>query len=75
MATVVGVPSRVKRLRMAARTCSSATWRSKSRAITRSPSSLKQRILVSTRLRRWYRSVAGIAARYTGTGGSSGTLS
>jgi len=54
MVTVVGVPSRVKRLRMAARTCSSATWRSKSRAITRSPSSLKQRILVSTRLRRWY---------------------
>src|SRR5471032_1736165 len=54
MVTVVGVPSRVKRLRMAARTCSSATWRSKSRAITRSPSSLKQRILVTTRLRRWY---------------------
>ena len=43
MATVVGVPSRVKRLRMAARTCNSATWRSKPRAMTRSPSSLKQR--------------------------------
>ena len=50
MATVVGVPGRVKRLRMAARSCNSATWRSKSRAMTRSPSSLKQRILVSTRL-------------------------
>lgn len=38
---------------MDARTCSSVTCRSKSRAITRSPNRLKQPILVSTRLRRW----------------------
>jgi hypothetical protein len=43
----------VKRLSTAARTCSSTTCRSKVRAITRSPSSLKQRIFVSTSERRW----------------------
>jgi hypothetical protein len=32
--SVNGVPSRVKRLRMAARTCSPATWQSNSRAVT-----------------------------------------
>jgi len=52
-ACVTGVPRWVKRLSTAARTCSSTTWRSKVRAITRSPSSLKQRILVSTSERRW----------------------
>lgn len=31
MAALVGVPKRVKRFRMAARTCNSVTWRSKSR--------------------------------------------
>ena len=49
---VIGVPSAVKRLRIAARIWNSATWRSKSRERTRSPRSLKQCILVSTRLRR-----------------------
>jgi len=53
MRTVTGVPSWVKLLRIAARTCSTATCRSKSRAMTRSPSRLKQRILMSTKLRRW----------------------
>ena len=51
--TVTGRPSCVKRLSSATRTCSSTTWRSNVRAITRSPSRLKQCILVSTRLRRW----------------------
>jgi hypothetical protein len=50
-AKVVGVPNRVNRFRIAARICSSATWRSKSRAMTRLPSSLKQH-MVSTRQRR-----------------------
>jgi len=50
--TVSGVPSWVNRLRIETRTCSSVTCRSKSLAITRSPSLLKQPILVSTRLRR-----------------------
>jgi len=36
MANVVGVPSRVKRLKMAVRTCRSATWWSKSRTINSS---------------------------------------
>ena len=43
--TVSGVPSCVNRFRMAARTCNSATWRSKSRAMTRSPINLTHRIL------------------------------
>ena len=53
IAIVSGVPSSVKRLSNATRTCSSVTWRSNVRAITRSPSRLKQCILVSTKLRRW----------------------
>lgn len=52
--TVVGVPCCEKRLRIAMRTYNSATWRSKSPAITSSASSLKQRILTFTKLRRWY---------------------
>ena len=36
------------------RTCSSATWRSKSRAMRDWPSNLMQFIFASTRLRRWY---------------------
>lgn len=48
--TVAGRPSCVKRLSKATRTCSSVTWRSNVRAITRSPKRLKQCILVSTRL-------------------------
>ncbi len=36
------------------RTWSSATWRSKSRAMSRWPSNFTQCIFVSTRLRRWY---------------------
>lgn len=51
--TVWGVPRLVNLLRMEARTCSSVTCRSKSLAITLSPSLLKHPILVSTRLRRW----------------------
>lgn len=39
--------------RKATRTCNSTTWRSNVRAVTRSPSRLKQCIFVSTRLRRW----------------------
>ena len=50
--TVAGRPSCVKRLSKATRTCSSVTWRSNVRAITRSPKRLKQCILVSTRLLR-----------------------
>ena len=38
IAIVSGVPSSVKRLSNATRTCSSVTWRSNVRAITRSPS-------------------------------------
>lgn len=49
---VVGVPICQKRLRTAARTLSSVIRRSKVRDATRWPSSLKQCILVSTRLRR-----------------------
>ena len=51
-ATVRGQPSMLKRFKMAARTCSSATWPSKHRAVTLSPSRLKQPILVSIKLRR-----------------------
>lgn len=51
-ATVIGIPSAVKRLRTAARTWTSATWRSKSRDISRWPSSFTQFIFVSTLLRR-----------------------
>ena len=51
MRTVTGVPNYVKRFRIATRICSSATWRSNSLAMTRSPSDIKQRIFVSTRLR------------------------
>ena len=39
--TMTGVPSRVKRFSTAARICNSATCRSKSRAMARSPSNLK----------------------------------
>ncbi|ABL71122.1 SIR2 family protein [Paracoccus denitrificans] len=51
-ATVIGIPSAVKRLRTAARIWTSATWRSKSRDISRWPSSFTQFIFVSTLLRR-----------------------
>lgn len=51
-ATVIGIPSAVKRLRTAARIWTSATWRSKSRDINRWPSSFTQFIFVSTLLRR-----------------------
>ena len=53
-ATVIGIPSAVKRLRTAARIWTSATWRSKSRDINRWPSCFTQFIFVSTLLRRWY---------------------
>ena len=52
--TVVGRPSCLKRVSNATRTCNSVTRRSNVRAITRSPSRLKQCILVSTKLRRWW---------------------
>ncbi len=52
-ATVVGMPSAVKRLSTAARIWTSATWRSKSRDISRWPSCFTQFIFVSTLLRRW----------------------
>lgn len=51
---VVGVPKGVKRFRTAAPTCNSVTWPSRTRAMTCWLSSLKQRILVSPRLLRWY---------------------
>lgn len=51
-ATVIGIPSAVKRLRTAARIWTSATWRSKSRDISRWPSSFTQFIFASTLLRR-----------------------
>ena len=53
-ATVIGMPSAVKRLRTATRIWTSATWRSNSRDISRWPSSFTQFIFVSTLLRRWY---------------------
>ncbi len=53
-ATVIGMPSAVKRLRTATRIWTSATWRSKSRDISRWPSCFTQFIFVSTLLRRWY---------------------
>lgn len=54
MATVVGMPRAVKRFRTATRIWASATWRSKSRAISRCPSSFMQFNYVTTLLRRWY---------------------
>ena len=53
-ATVIGMPSAVKRLRTATLIWTSATWRSNSRDISRWPSSFTQFIFVSTLLRRWY---------------------
>lgn len=53
-ATVIGMPSAVKRLRTATRIWTSATWRSNCRDISRWPSSFTQFIFVSTLLRRWY---------------------
>ena len=53
-ASVTGMPSAVQLVRTAMRTWISATLRSKSRAMSRWPSSFAQCILVSTRLRQWY---------------------
>lgn len=47
-ATVYGRPNKLKRLKMAARTCSPVTCPSKHPIVTLSPNRLKQYILVST---------------------------
>lgn len=52
--SVTGMPRAVYRLRTAIRILSSATCRSKSRAMRPWPNCLTQFIFVSARLRRWY---------------------